>query len=75
MNNNDIQTDERLTVDEVSMPYFRTCNAMTYEWFRQNKFPPSVAFRIGRKILFNKSALEAWIANGGTAAQKQSQAA
>ena len=65
MNDNN-ENFERLTAKEVAMPYFRTSEAMLYEWFRQGIFPPNVAFRIGKKILFQKSALEIWIANGGT---------
>lgn len=60
---------EHATAKEVAKPYFRSSEAMVYEWFRQGLFPPNVAFRIGRKILFNKSELEKWIANGGTASQ------
>ena len=59
---------EHKTAKEVK-GYFRSSEAMVYEWFKQGVFPPNVAFRIGRKILFNKIELEKWIANGGTASQ------
>ncbi len=61
---------QHATAEEVA-PLFRTSKAVVYEWYRQSKFPPNVAFRIGRKILFNKTELEKWIANGGTAAQTE----
>lgn len=66
MNNTEHGNFEHLTPKEVAVPYFRTSEAMVYEWVRQGVFPPNVVFRIGRKVLFNKSHLEDWIANGGT---------
>lgn len=71
----DFPNVQHLTAKEVCSPYFRTSEQMVYEWFRQGKFPPNVAFRIGRKILFNKPELEKWIATGGTAQTKERVAA
>lgn len=57
---------EQLTAKEVAPRYFRTSEAVVYQWMRQGIFPRNVAFRIGRKVLFNKLELETWLQNGGT---------
>jgi excisionase family DNA binding protein len=50
------------TAVEVA-PWLRTTTARIYELARQNKLPH---IRVGRKVLFEEGALDAWANRGGT---------
>ena len=49
---------------------YRTSTAQVYEWVRAGRFPKNCVLRIGRKILFDLSALDAWAAGGGSPLSK-----
>jgi len=53
-----------MTVAETAV-YLRRHRLHVYELVRQNFFPPGVVARIGRAILFNRGALDEFLANGG----------
>lgn len=55
------------TAPEVARLY-RTSPAVIYTWAREGRFPSNAVLRIGRKILWDLDALEAWAARGGSPA-------
>lgn len=45
---------------------YRTSPAQIYDWTRQGRFPANCVLRIGKKILFDLDALDAWAEQGGS---------
>lgn len=61
------------TAPEVAGLY-RTSPAVIYTWAREGRFPSNAVLRIGRKILWDLDALEAWAARGGSPTQSEVEA-
>lgn len=59
---------------EVAAMY-RTSPAVIYQWAREGRFPANAVLRIGKKLLFDMSALEIWASNGGTPIKSSEQQA
>lgn len=64
--------DELLTAEEVA-PLLRTSPDGVNRYARRKVIPAEVCVQRGRKRLFKKTLLEAWIAAGGTALSKETE--
>lgn len=64
------ETDVYMEVSQLAARH-HTTPAVTYQDIANEKYPANVVFRLGRKILIHRKNLEAFEANGGTAAQTE----
>ena len=52
---------------------YRTSAAQVYQWVRESKFPKNCVLRIGKKLLFDLTALNEWAEKGGSPASSTQQ--